>query len=462
MTSSAIYDFVEAVEEQITDLHSFVLLRHGVVVAEGGWSPYAPTYPHMLYSLSKSFTSTAIGMAVAEGRLTVTDRVLSFFPDEAPSEVSANLDAMQVHHLLSMSTGHAEDTTDYMRARPDGRWIEEFLALPVVYEPGTHFLYNTGATYMLSAIVQKLTGITLLDYLQPRLFEPLGIKNPAWEMSPEGICTGGFGLAITTEDIAKFGQLYLQKGQFNGCQLVPETWVEQASSHQINNGDDVNSDWAQGYGYQFWRCRHGAYRGDGAFGQYCVIMPNQDAVLAITGGLGDMQPVLNLVWQHLLPAMSESAPIPEHAHDHEKLSKKLNSLAYLPPQGPQTSSFAPQVSGKSFLMAPNVPGVTSMSFDFATADATLTLRTEHGTQQIACGLSAWCEGDLALFPYSARVVASGIWQDEQTFVMTLRYVETPYVHTLSCHFADERISVEGSINVSFGATTYSLTGKLDR
>ncbi len=303
IASSAILGFVEAVEQQIHDLHSFMLLRHGSVLAEGWWSPYAPERPHMLFSLSKSFTSSAIGLAVMEGRLSVDDRVLSFFPDETPAQVSENLAAMTIHHLLSMSTGHAEDTTSYLFKAQGESWVKTFLALPVEYEPGTHFLYNTGATYMLSAIIQKVTGEKLLDYLTPRLLEPLGIEGAEWEESPQGINTGGFGLSVKTEDIAKFGQLYLQKGLWHGNRILSESWIATATSSQISNGDDANSDWAQGYCYQFWRCRHNAYRGDGAFGQFCVVMPEQDAVLAITSGLDDMQAVLNLVWEHLLPAM---------------------------------------------------------------------------------------------------------------------------------------------------------------
>jgi CubicO group peptidase (beta-lactamase class C family) len=222
IASAAIQAFVEAIEGQGIELHSFLLLRHGAVVAEAGWAPYHPQRPHMLYSLSKSFTSTAVGMAVDEGRLSIDDRVLDFFPEEAPARVSRNLDAMRVRHLLSMSTGHAEDTTDYLHRRRDGNWIRAFLARPVKHEPGTFFLYNTGATYMLSAIVQKVTGLTLIDYLRPRLFEPLGIANPVWEVSPQGINTGGYGLSITTEDIARFGQFVLQKGKWQGRQLVSE------------------------------------------------------------------------------------------------------------------------------------------------------------------------------------------------------------------------------------------------
>ena len=302
VSSSAVLAFVEAADKNIDSMNSFMLVRHGHVVAEGWWAPYDAESPHSLYSLSKSFTSTAVGLAIAEGKLSLDDEVLKFFPEDAPAEPSNNLKAMRVSDLLRMSTGHQTEPP----RTPDQPWTKTFLAQPVPFKPGTHFLYNTSATYMLSAIVQKATGMTVLDYLRPRLFEPLGIEHPTWETSPQGISTGGYGLSIRTEDIARFGQLYLQKGKWQGKQLVPAAWVEAATARQTSNGSNPKSDWDQGYGYQFWRCRHGAYRGDGAFGQFCVVLPEQDAVIAITSGVKDMQAVLNLVWDKLLPAMKPS------------------------------------------------------------------------------------------------------------------------------------------------------------
>ena len=184
--SAAITAFLAAVEQHDCGLHSLMLLRHGHVVAEGWWSPYPPSAPHILYSLSKSFTSTAIGLAVAEGRLSVDDPVLGFFSAEAPRKPSANLAAMRIRHLLSMSTGHDHDTTEYLWKRRDGDWPRAFLTRPVAYAPATHFLYNTGASYMLSAIIQRVTGQTLLEYLRPRLFEPLGIEGATWQTCPRG------------------------------------------------------------------------------------------------------------------------------------------------------------------------------------------------------------------------------------------------------------------------------------
>jgi len=212
ISSAAILGFVEAAGQHLDALHSFMLLRHGQMVAAGWWSPYGPEHPHELFSLSKSFTSTAVGLAVADGLLSLDDPALSFFPEEAPAEPSAHLKSMRVRDLLAMSTGHQEDTLGRLFDQEDGTWTSTFLRLPVEHKPGTHFVYNTGATYMLSAIVQKATGTTVLDYLGPHLFAPLGIENPTWGTSPQGITLGGWGLKLKTEDIARFGQLYLQKG----------------------------------------------------------------------------------------------------------------------------------------------------------------------------------------------------------------------------------------------------------
>ena len=296
-----------------------MLVRHGQVVAEGWWGPYAADEPHMLFSLSKSFTSTAVGLAVADGKLKVDDPVLGFFPDEAPAQPSANLKAMRVRDLLTMSTGHHDEEIRDFPYTGDESVVKNFLARPVSHKPGTFFLYNTPASYMLSAIVQKVTGQPVVDYLRPRLFEPLGIAAPTWEASKQGVSMGGFGLSVRTEDIARFGQLYLQKGMWQGKQLVPAAWVETATSRQMSNGSSPTSDWEQGYGYQFWRSRHGFYRGDGAHGQFCLILPQYDAVVAITSGTRDMASVMNLVWDRLVPALKAGA-LPADGAAHRKLT----------------------------------------------------------------------------------------------------------------------------------------------
>ena len=462
ISSSAILSFVESADRDIDSLHSFMLVRHGHVVAEGWWAPYNAESPHMLYSLSKSFTSTAVGLAIAEGKLSLDDEVLKFFPEDAPANPSDNLRSMRVHDLLRMSTGHQTEPP----LGGDQPWTQAFLAHPVPFKPGTHFLYNTPATYMLSAIVQKVTGETVLDYLTPRLFQPLGIRKPTWETSPQGISCGGYGLSVRTEDIASFGQLYLQKGKWQGKQLVPAAWIEAATSRQTSNGSSPDSDWDQGYGYQFWRCRHGAYRGDGAFGQYCVVLPDQDAVIAITSGLGNMQAVLDLVWDKLLPAFKPS-PLPADAAACDKLRQSLKGLTIRTQEGAASPAKAP---AKKYVLPANVRKIEAISLDSGADGAVTLVATIGGADyRIACGRGKWIKqrvGWARAWPSPADTVveqpvaACGAWSDDATFTAKLCFYETPYIVTMRLKFTGDEVACGIRQNVGFGGTKeLELVGK---
>lgn len=463
VASSAILAFVEAAEHlPCGELHSVLLARHGRQIAAGWWHPYAPEYPHMLYSLSKSFTATAIGLLLEDGKISLDDLVLDYFLAEAPPDPSEHLRAMRVRHLLSMSTGHAADALPNLDRRLGESWMRAFLSAPVVFAPGTHFLYNTSATYMLSAIVQRRTGQRLLEYLRPRLFGPLGIEHPTWEQSPEGIDTGGFGLNTTTADIARFGQLYLQQGRWQGRQLLPEAWVREATTCQIANGEDAENDWQQGYGYQFWRCRQGAYRGDGAFGQFCLVLPEQDAVLAITAGLEDMQSVLNLVWQHLLPAMVPE-PLSENTVASDVLRARLASLRLRPVAGAGTSPLASLISGRAISLDGHASELSSCRLAFEGETCAVTLESAGRAQTFACGDGTWAPGTLAVpaLPETSRIAASGAWQDEQTFKARVLFSETPFARDLTWRFAADRVTLEVRENVSFAPIeTLRLQGRL--
>lgn len=475
ISSAGIQAFLEAFEKEAAskhdmEMHSFMLVRHGHVVADGWWSPNAPYYRHMLYSLSKSFTSTAVGFAVSEGLLSVDDFVVSFFTENLPMEVSENLAAMRVRHLLSMSTGHAGDTMEPIFKQPEGNWIKGFLGIPVEYAPGTHFLYNTGASYMLSAIIQKVTGSKLIDYLKPRLFEPLGIDNPTWEVCLRGINTGGFGLSVKTEDIAKFGQLYLQKGLWEGRQLLTQAWVEEATRKQITNGSELEtaSDWEQGYGYQFWRCRHGAYRGDGAFGQYCFVLPEQDAVLAITSAVSDMSRVFELTWKHLLPAM-QTDRLPENKTAHTALLEKLKSLQLAVPQGNASSAAAELVSGKSYILKSNVTGFDRIYFEFDKEKCMVKAYRNNNELSLVCGIGKWVEGRieetslLPPFANTSTIFTAGTWIGENTFKIIMRFVETPHYNIITCLFDKDELRMDFAINLTmFPFEVQAVNGILEK
>ena len=449
---SAILAFLEAAEERIDALHSFMLVRHGNVVAEGWWSPYGKDDPHMLFSLSKSFTSTAVGMAVAERRLSVDDAVLPYFSEDAPPDPSDNLKAMRVRDLLAMSTGHHADDLEKFSFAAEERLTKAFLALPVAHKPGTHFLYNTPATYMLSAIVQKATGAPVLDYLRPRLFDPLGIENPSSEASPQGITLGGYGLSVRTEDIARFGQLYLQEGLWRGKRLLPAEWVAAATARQTSNGSNPTSDWDQGYGYQFWRCRHGLYRGDGAFGQFCIVMPEQDAVVAITSGTRDMQGVMNLVWDHILAGMRKT-PLPPDPKARRALDRKLAGLSLRPQTGTGSAPMAAEVSGKRYVFPANDDKAESVAVEFGAEGTTIVARNGGRESRVPCGRGEWRKGGtLVTNGGPQRVAASGAWTAEDTYTARLCSYETPFVVTLTFQFKSDELLYDVEYNVALEKT----------
>ena len=438
---AGIADFVRALDA-LDATHSVMLLRHGSVVAEAWWHPYTADRPHSLFSISKSFTSTAVGFAVAEGLLTLDDRVVDLLPDDLPAEVGPHLAAMRIRHLLTMTTGHAEDTVGAARELGGDNWARAVLEVPVEFEPGTHFVYNTGATYLLSAIVQSRTGLRLLDYLTPRLFEPLGISGATWEQCPRGIDVGGWGLAITTEEIAAFGQMLLQHGEYRGDQVVPREWIDEATAKQVpNDGRGEPDDWQQGYGYQFWRARHGAYRGDGAFGQFVLVMPEQDAVLVTTGGLGPMNEILELAWEHLIPAF-----------DREPRDADLPSHLALPtPAGTASSAAATRLAGHEWRT--DQPGMlASLAVQCHPDRIDLTIGDAAGSHLVSCGVGRWIEGSTGLGSgIPTPIAASAAW-DREALHAVVQFIETPFAYRFTVHLDGDAAEVQVRANVSFGPT----------
>jgi CubicO group peptidase (beta-lactamase class C family) len=435
-TPAAITAFMQATQREVGGLHGLVIYRHGQQVAEHHWTPYKKEDVHLLYSLSKSFCSTAAGLAIAEGFFSLDDKVLSFFPDEAPANPSENLAKMRVRDLLCMGTGHDTDSTGALFEAET--CVAGFLAHPVIHTPGTHFVYNSGATYMVSAIVTKTTSERLLDYLTPRLLAPLGITDATWEQSPQGIDVGGWGMSVKTTDIAKFGQLYLQNGVWEGKQLLPAEWVADATRSHISNGDpsDAN-DWHQGYGFQFWRCRHNAYRGDGAFGQYCVVLPDQDAVIAITSNVDNMQTVLNLAWDYLLFGKEQEAKLPT-------LPLEISS-----PIGEATSSLS--VPATPYTFPENDQKITDIACTFTETTATFVINAWGTRHYIDVGNGYWHESQTSFnvsHVPSRPTTAKGAWIAENIYQFCLCYSNAPFTPTFTLTFSEGQ--VELSIQGRFG------------
>ncbi len=356
---------------------------------------------------------------------------------------------MEIRHLLTMTSGHAQDAV----VAGERRAAQAFLGLEVEHEPGTTFVYNSGGTYMLSVILQRITGETLLDYLRPRLFEPLGAAEAAWEQSHEGVSFGGWGLSISTESLARFSQLLLQRGEWEGKQLVPADWIDEATKRQVPNDTEDNPDWKQGYGFQFWRSRHNSYRGDGAFGQFCLVFPDHDATLVITSATADMQGVMDIVWAKLLPALQgesgDGTPRPP-------------KLELLPPAGP-----APRGNGRTYEFEPNHTGITTIELaEDGVVTATLVAGAETKylivpdgtTTEIVCAPGDWREVAYLLQDPPQRLVTSA-YGDGDTIVATIRYLETPFVVTLHCRPEGDGLTVDIVFNVSFGPLRSTLKSR---
>jgi CubicO group peptidase (beta-lactamase class C family) len=331
--------FVDALgDTPAVEPHSMMLLRHGSVIAEGWWAPYTQDRVHLLYSLSKSFTSTAVGFAVQEGLLTLDDPVLSHFPELDEEITDPGMRALRIGHILAMASGHTDDAWDRALQTDPIDTVRGFLLTPPENAPGSVFAYNQACTFTAAAILQKITGHSLVDFLQPRLFEPVGITDVSWLSDVSGRQLGFSGMFARTDAIARLGQFYLQRGQWGGRQILSADWIDRATSVQASTEMQESPDWQQGYGYQFWVARHG-YRGDGAYGQFCIVLPEYDAVLALTGQSSDMQKVLDLAWEHLLPAFDRPISALEAAEAEGLLSDRLTAAALSPREA--GSSLAP-------------------------------------------------------------------------------------------------------------------------
>jgi CubicO group peptidase (beta-lactamase class C family) len=441
---AAILRFLDALAEHPgIEMHSLMVVRHGQVVAEGWWSPYSAGRPQLLYSLSKSFTATAAAFAQAEGLLDLDDTVVSHFAEFAADITDSRSRSMRIRHVASMAAGHTREMLPEAIGRDREEPVRGFLLCPPDRDPGTAFAYSQPCTYTLASIIQRNAGMPLTRYLRPRLFDPLGIGHVGWHTFPPGREQGFSGLHARTEDIAKLGLLYLQEGRWQGAQLIPAKWVAEATSEQVANPAGPAPDWRQGYGFQFWMSRHG-YRGDGAFGQFCVILPEQDAVIVITAYTLYMQAVLDAVWDHLLPGLGAVSPGAGPAHD--ELAARLARLG-LPacPGAPAPAGWDPWTSGPFTVTAgkadtpaqpfplPAETFLTAVEVAPRTGGWQLSLIEPANALTVPVGAGTWAVSDNAdrdgeIIP----VAASGGWLDGDSLRAEVIFLETPHRMDITC------------------------------
>jgi CubicO group peptidase (beta-lactamase class C family) len=433
---AAILGFLDAVDaDPAVELHGLMVLRHGHVVAEGCWAPHTADRTRLLYSISKSFTSTALAFAVEEGLVGLDDTVLDHFPEYADEELSPYTRSTTLRHLASMASGHGREMWPEAVAADPMEPVHGFLMSPPEAAPGSVFAYSQPCTYTVGAAIQRRAGQRLSEYLRPRLFDPLGIGDVGWRCFPPGREQGFSGLFARLEDVATLGQLYLQRGRWGDEQLIPAAYVDEATSAHVPSPNEGKLDWSQGYGYCFWMARHG-YRGDGAFGQFCMVLPEHDAVIAITGGTEAMQEVVDHVWEHLLPGLG-AASIDEDAQDD--LAERLRTLELPPREAGLEPASSPDWAGATF--SADGPGTGLAGADFSIevdADGRLNVTATEPDNALtfAVGSGEWLTSEpLDAFGDPVPVAASGGWVDDDTLRVEVVFLETPHRLDLECSLA---------------------------
>ena len=441
------------------DIHGLMLHRAGLVAAEGWRWPYRADRPRIMHSATKSVLACAIGMALEEGRFRLQDKVVSFFPELISGSIDDKLASMTVEHLLTMRAGHAAETSGSIWRGISTSWTAEFFKIPVVHPPGTTFMYTSAASYMLSAILTKVTGQTLHDYLKPRFFEPLGITHEQWDLGPDNVNPGGNGLTMKTVDLLKLGILHVQGGLWKGRRMLSEVWVAEATR---SHGDN--------YGYQWTTTPGGAYAAIGIFMQFVMVFPRHRATLAVVGAAQEGSKVyMPIVDRHFPRAFDEPLPASEAWKADANLRSRLAVAGKEPPLAARSSKTAASVSGKTFRIEPNPLGVTAVSFVFENDRCVFHLVDASGDHSVVCGMRASIEGHTGMpgadlhhgyALQSAVVVASAAWTDENTLQMTWIFAETAFRDTVVCRFEGDGVTVERSVNVNSSADSWPrLSGK---
>ena len=449
VSSDGVFAFLEDVGKAGLELHSFMLMRRGHVVAEGWWWPYAPGRIHITHSLTKSVTAVAAGLAIDEGKFGFDDKVVSFFPQYVPSDASANMRAMTVRDLLNMETGHDQETSGSLWRPITTSWVAEFFKVPVPHQPGTHFQYTSAASFMISAIVSRTADQSMADYLKPRFFEPLGIDRWHWDTSPGGISPGGNGLTWTTSASVKLGAVHASGGMWNGNRVLSEQWVRAATTKQ-SSGDADGA-----YGYQWWMGPGTAYYALGLFTQLSIVFPEQDAVLAIFSAINGSKKLKPLIWKHFPAAFNDEAS------DDAALRNRTRDLRLLPVLAP-TVAPAPSASrSQRFAATTNDQSVEWMSFDIGDDVVTYRMRDDGGEHVIAAGLREYLEQSTSMTghrlhheyrPKQQKVVAGARWRSPTVLEMTWQFVETAFRDSVICTFSDGKVAIDRSVNLNSAET----------
>ncbi len=468
--STDILDYLDSLEASDTEMHGLMILRHGKVCCRGWWTPYGPGLRHGLQSHTKTYAATAVGIACREGLLRLDEPVLDIFPEYAPKGPSENLKLLKVRDVLCMGCG-----MDTMPV-PSKDWIRDFLHTPVLHRPGTTYMYNSFGSTLLGAMVRQRSGLGLHDYLKPRLFDKLGIDsdNLRWVRLPDGMEVGGGGLFATTEDNLRLMKLYLDGGVWEGERILSQEYVRLATTNQNDSATEsrnnpLATDNFLGYGFQIWMCKpKGAYRADGAMGQFTIVLPDLDMIIAINetaAGAGPAQRTLDLTWE-FVKKITDEGPLPQDAEHAALLSRRLHRLNIGNPETAELSPYAASLTGREFRVISGGFGpyggnfmsgeladpISRFGLTFDEAGCLWSYTTKSGKQEtVRVGLRGERFTNLIGNPGdpTRTYLCNGLWTGDREFRLVCRFVESCVEDRYTLRFDGDLVHIQADNNSAF-------------
>lgn len=462
---------LDRLESGFTEPHGLMIMRHGKICAEGWWNPYAPGIRHGLQSHSKTYAATAIGIAYTEGIVKLDERIIDIFPEYAPEQPSENLKRLTVHDVLCMGCG-----MDVMPMATE-HWIRDFLHTPVNHTPGTTYMYNSVGSSILSAIIVKKTGMSMHEYLKPRLYDKIGIfsDNHRWMKMPDGCEVGGGGLFATTEDNLRLMKLYADGGVWEGERILDDEYVKRATTLQNESATEAKNnplakDNFVGYGYQIWMCRpNGVYRADGAMGQFTIVVPDKDMIIAITenaSGAHWAQTTLDVMWEFLERIENHPAK-EENTEKSECLKNRMGRLALPNPKCAPYSPIAANIEGRQWRVsdgdfymedvgvAQHMSGcelpqpIDVFCFHFTSDEIVMDWENSEEKERLVIATDGSRRHNTLPGRLISQVLLSGAWISENKLEVKARYIETCKEETLLFTFEEKKLKITNS-TMEFG------------
>jgi len=453
--AEAIISFMDELKQHNLNMHSFMLIRNGKMLSECYWPLFSADKKHRMYSVSKSFTSAAIGLMIDEGRISLDDKVADFFPEYIPEDPHPFILKATVRHLLMMATFN--ESTSYNQFDLD--WVATFFQDPRrKHEPGTRFSYDTAATVVLCAIVEKLNGKPILEYMRP-VFVEIGISEDIWCIkSPDGRSWTGSGIMCTTRDLARFALLCLNKGEWNGKQLISREYMKAATSSQIDNHGQPGSEFSFGYGYQFWCLREGGFACYGMGGQLALCLPDKNLVMVTTADnqaiANGIEPIIEAFFR--LAGKIANTSLPENKEAQKVLADKIANVSTPLPVGSTTTLNATQFSGKRYTMESNPMEIKWMSVDVTSERCSLHYENNTGEHSIILGMGEYVFQKFPEQYFGAQIgtknthydtIAAGAWQDDNTL--------SGIIYAIDDYFGSIHFTIafsEGKLNITMKKT----------